>query len=119
MTDIVKRLRNKRRMFGEDGSSFVFDEDIEEAADEIERLRTILNVDPDSWIGPPWRPIATAPRDDDTEVLLMHPANEHGGHQYALAFFDTRERRWQSEGAAFPEQAFEWWMPLPPPEAGT
>lgn len=30
-------------------------------ADVIERLRAILNLDPDTWTGPPWRPIATAP----------------------------------------------------------
>lgn len=41
-------------------------------AEEIVKLRAILDLEPDTWTGPPWRPVTTAPT-DGTEILVYAP----------------------------------------------
>lgn len=56
MTDIVERLRSKLLILLDSQFVPITDEELQEAIDEIERLRSL------------WRPMASAPR-DGTQIL--------------------------------------------------
>lgn len=135
MTDIVERLRSVQFLSDPDA----YDACVQEAASEIERLRSHSPNPADHryWEGRyrdeaaevdrlkaeverlrlalaaerEWQPIVTAPHDRDTPVLIWD-----GVSMWVACW--VYDDQWQPEGQ--PSFAATHWMPLPqPPEKGT
>lgn len=100
------RLQLQRGVFSEDDARWLIA--------EVERLRAERK----------WQPIKTAPRDDNTEVLVVFKATGY----VATAIWSSREKSWlyfndyQDDGElrSCDDSDLDCWLPLPkPPEVTT
>lgn len=91
-----------------------FADEIRQLREDFVRLSAILGLDPDTWTGPPWRPIATAPR-DGTWILVWDQTSK---------IIDVAQWVWPPGGDVNDGDWVEpesytvdpsHWMPLPPP----